>query len=93
MKRAEKLHQAQGLFDAAMTGDLELLKEMRHVKSGKGQMEEMAETVDGVTGEQNIAGTFAGIFSTLYNGSGSQEEMVKLQDQLRGLVQDEESLK
>ena len=29
VKRAAKLHQAQGLFAAAMNGDIELMKEMR----------------------------------------------------------------
>ena len=91
-KRAGKLHQAQGLFGAAMAGDIQLFKEMRRVKSGKGQMEEMAETVDGVTGEQGVADTFAGIFSTLYNSSGSEEEMARMQNRIRGLVQAEDSV-
>ena len=91
VKRAAKLNQAKGLFGAAMAGDLELFKEMRRVKSGKGQMEEMAETVDGVTGEQGIADTFAGIFGDLYNSSGSKVEMEGLQRRLRGLVQTEGS--
>ena len=90
-KRAEKLHQAQGLFGAAMAGDLELFKEMRRVKSGKGQMEEMAETVDGVTGQQGVADTFAKLFDALYNSSGSEEEMVDLQTKIRGLVLAEDS--
>ena len=92
-KRAAKLHQAQGLFGAAMAGDLHLFKEMRRVRTGKGQMEEMAETVDGVSGEQGVADTFAEIFSTLYNSSGSESEMVVLQNQIRGLVQAQDSLK
>ena len=91
VKRAEKLHQAKGLFGAAMEGDLQLFKEMRRVRSGKGQMEEMSETVDGVTGEQGVADAFAGIFSTLYNSSGSKEEMEELQNSIKGLVQTEES--
>ena len=92
-KRAQKLHQAEGLFGAAMAGDIELFKEMRRIKAGKGQMEEMAETVDGASGEQGIAGTFANIFSALYNSSGSEEEMVELQVKIRGLVRSEESMK
>ena len=67
VKRASKLHQAQGLFGAAMAGDIELFKEMRRVKTRKGQMDELAETVDGVSGEQGVADTFAKIFDNLYN--------------------------
>ena len=40
-----------------MAGDVELFKEMRSVKSGKGQMDELAETVESVTGEQEVADT------------------------------------
>ena len=49
VKRSEKLCQAQGLFGAAIEGDIEHFKEMRRIKTGKGQMKEMAKTVDGVT--------------------------------------------
>ena len=65
VKRSEKLHQAQGIFGAAMEGNIKLSKEMKRIKTGKGQKEEMAETVDGVTGQQEIADTFATIFKTL----------------------------
>ena len=65
---------------------------MQDVKSVKGQMEEMAETVDNVTGEQGVADTFTGIFNTLYNSSGSKEEMVELHKHIQGLVQSEDSL-
>ena len=55
VKRASKLHQARGLFGAAMAGDLELMKELRRLKSGKSEMDELPETVDGVSGERKVA--------------------------------------
>ena len=61
------------------------------VKTGDGQMEEIADTVDGATGEQGIADAFASIFKKLYNSSGSEVEMTELQDRLRGLVGTENS--
>ena len=91
VKRASKLHQAQSLFSAAMDGDIELFKEMQRVKSGKGQMDELAETVDNVTGEQGVADTFAKIFDKLYNSSDSKQGMTKLQERMCGLVQTEDS--
>jgi hypothetical protein len=91
VKRAGKLHQAKGLFDAAMAGDIELMQEMKSIKSGKGKMDELAETVDGVTGEQEVAGRFREIFATLYSCSGSQEELAVLEDRIRQLVQTEDS--
>ena len=91
VKRAGKLHQARGLFDAAMAGDLELMKELRRVKSGKGQMDELAESVDGVSGEHEIADRFAEIYKALYNSAGSQEGMAALQDKIRDLLGTEDS--
>ena len=58
VKRASKLHQAQGLFEASMAGDIELMKEMRRVESGKGNIDELTDTVDGVTGEHEVADKF-----------------------------------
>ena len=55
-------------------------------------MDELAETVDSVTGEQEVADTFAKIFNNLYNSSGSQQGMTDLQDCIRGLVQTEDSM-
>ena len=92
LKRSAKLHQAKGLFNAAMAGDIELFKEMHRAKTGTGQMDELAETVDGVSGEQGVADTFAKIFNNLYNSSESKQGMTELQDRIRGLVQSEDSM-
>ena len=75
MKRAEKLHQAEGLFDAAMTGDIELLKEMKRIRSG----------------QQEVADQFKQVYSSLYTSSSSQEEMLLLKDKIKSLIQTEES--
>ena len=82
----------QGLFSAAMDEDIELFKEMRHVKSKKGQMDELAETVDKVALEQRVANTFAKIFDTLYNSLDSEQGMTESQDRIPGLVQTKNSL-
>ena len=47
-----------------MAGDVCLFKEKR-IKTSNGQMEEMAETVYGTTGEQGIENAFADIFKKL----------------------------
>ena len=67
VKRASKLHQARGLYDAAMMGDIELMKELRRVKSGKGEVDELSSMVDGVSGDSNVANKFKEVFQTLYN--------------------------
>ena len=55
VQRASKHYKARGLFGAAMAGDMELMKELRRLKSGKGQIDELTETVDGVSGEREVA--------------------------------------
>jgi hypothetical protein len=91
VKRASKLHQARGLFGAAMAGDIELMKELRRVRSGKGEVEELAETVDGVTGDRQVADRFREVYDTLYNSAESEAGMAQLQNRIRELVQTEDS--
>jgi hypothetical protein len=86
VKRASKLHQAKGLLEAARAGDLALMKEMRRVKSGQPMTDELAETVDGVTGQQEVANQFAEVHRALYNSAESKDEMEELQGRIRGLV-------
>ena len=42
VKRSEKLRQVEGLFRAAMEGDINLFKEMKRVRTGGGEVEELA---------------------------------------------------
>jgi hypothetical protein len=55
-------------------------------------MDELAETVDGVSGEQGVADTFAKIFDNLCNCSGSEQGMTEIAERSRGLVQTENSM-
>ena len=41
VKRASELYNARGLFAAAMEGDCQLLKEMKRVRTGKKEAEEL----------------------------------------------------
>ena len=91
VKRAGKLHQARGLFQTAMEGDLELMKELRRTKSGKGEVDDIADTVDDVTGAPNIANKFKEVFNTLYNSSGSKEGMKLVNQRIRELMGKENS--
>ena len=67
VKRASELHNARGLFAAAMEGDCQLLKEMKRVRTGKKEAEELTNTVDGVTGSDNVANKFKEVFEALFN--------------------------
>ena len=39
VKRASKLYKARGLFGAAMAGEMELMKELRRLKTSKGELD------------------------------------------------------
>ena len=74
-----------------MTGDMELMKELRRLKTGKGELDELPDTVDGVTGERHVAEQFTKVYSNLYSSAGSVEGMAELQDKTRQLLQAEDS--
>ena len=54
-------------------------------------MDEMDETVDGNTGEKEIADTFTAIFKTLYNSLESNEKMDDIQRKVKELVATKDS--
>ena len=93
VKRSKDLHKAQGLYNASLSGDIELMKELRKVKTGKGEMDDLPESVDGATGEREIANKFSEVYNTLYNSAGSQDKMKALQEKIRGLIGEEDSMK
>ena len=93
VKRASQLYQAKGLLEAARDGDMALMKEMRRVQSGKGALDELPDTVDGVTGLQDVANQFGDVHNALYNSAESKEELTELQNRIQGLVQSEDSNK
>ena len=86
VKRSSKLYKARGLFGAAMSGDMELMKELRRLKTGKGEVDELPDTVDGVTGDRQVADQFAQVYSTLYSSAPSEEGMVELQKRILQLM-------
>ena len=86
LKRRLDLIKAKRLFEASLQGDLNLLKEMKAVKSGGGGQEELPDEVEGACGEEEIVEKFREVYSTLYNSSGSQDGMDQLREQLNNLI-------
>jgi hypothetical protein len=91
VQRASKHYKARGLFGAAMAGDMELMKELRRLKSGKGQIDELPENVDGVTGEHEVAEKFTQVYHNLYTSAACEQGMEELQVKLHHLLQSEDS--
>ena len=67
------------------------MKEMRRVQSGHGVLDELPDSVDVVTGQEEVANQFGKVHSALYNSAESNEETNELKNRIRGLVQTEDS--
>ena len=91
VRRASDLHQAKGLYQAAMDGDMALLREMKRLQSGKGELDNLPDMVDGVSGLQEVANEFKKVHEALYNSAGSEDKMAELQLKIRGQIQTEDS--
>ena len=65
---------------------------MRRLKTGNGPMEELTDTVNGVTGDQEVAGKFReDVYEALYNSSPSDPEMTNLKVKIQQLIKTEAS--
>ena len=90
IKRNSKKYQAEALVEAALQGDLNLMKEMKRIKSGKGSMDELPNCVDGAEGELEIANKFKEVYESLYNSADSEAEMKKVKDIIHGMIKAED---
>ena len=74
-KKADK-YSAEKLLEASMQGDLDLLKEMKVIRSGGGcSNAELPDTVAGANGQEEIVDKFREVYSTLYNSAETKAEM------------------
>ena len=78
LKRQADLIRAKKMFVASMEGDLNLLKEMKNVKGGKGSSTDLPDTVADANGELEIVEKFKDVYCTLYNSADSSAEMSEL---------------
>ena len=86
LKWRDNLNRAEKLFEASMMGDVDLLKEMKKIKSGTGGSQELPDNVEVASGEEEIADKFREVYSALYNSSGSQDGMAVLREHVQGLI-------
>ena len=75
IKRMEQELRSRKLLEAAMAGDMDLLKEMKKVR-GKGE-DDLPETVDGAESEDTIAETFREVYEALYNSHETPTDTLK----------------
>ena len=88
VKRAERYHQANSLFEASLRGEVNLMKEMKRVVTGTGPADDIADVVDGAVGQDNIAGKFKEVYQNLYNSATSEETVKEILSNLQMKIQE-----
>ena len=80
VRRAEKhsdLTKAKKLFEASLTSEMDLLKEMKAINGKKGSSE-LPDNVGGADGEEEIVDKFRYVYETLYTSAESNLRMDKI---------------
>ena len=77
---------ARKLLRASETGSCELLKEMKKIKGGKKESNDLPDSVGGASGEHSIVEEFRKVYFALYNSSDTSEDMAVLKEELKTLI-------
>ena len=59
---------------------------MKRVMTGKSIAADLPETIDGATGQDEIAAKFKEVYEKLYNSSDSSKEMEKIEESIKSLI-------
>ena len=93
IRRARKsadLARAKKLFEASEAGCIDLLQELKKIRSGGKTSADLLDNVAGACGEEEIVAKFREVYSKLYNSWGSEEEMISIKqrnsDSVRGVT-------
>ena len=86
IKRKEQEIRSRKLLDAAMAGDMNLLKEMKNIQ-GKGARSDLPETVEGADTEESIAEKFKEVYEALYNPAESNTDSLK--EKIKDLIKED----
>ena len=84
-RHADKL-KAVKLFEASISSDVELLKEMKKVRSGENGSSELPDNVAGAEGEEEIVEKFREVYSALYNSASTAGEVDLIKQKLVELI-------
>ena len=78
---------AEKLFEAAMTGDMNLLKEMKKIRNGGGGKKvDLPGNVANADGEEEIVDKFREVYAALYSSAGSEEDMENLKVRVQHMI-------
>ena len=85
-RRNADLLKAKKMFEASVVSDMQLLEEMKKVRSGGVGADELPDNVAGAEGEQEIVEKFREVYSALYNSASTAPEVQIIKDQLKVLI-------
>ena len=85
IRRLEQQIRSKNLLDAAMAGDMNLLKEMKKVRSNGSA--DLPQSVEGVESEDAIAEKFREVYEALYNSAETTTDTLK--QTMKGLINKE----
>ena len=86
LKKMSSSLRARKLLQASETGSCELLKEMKKIKGGKKESNDLPDSVGGASGEHSIVEEFRKVYFALYNSSDTSEDMAVLKEELKTLI-------
>ena len=79
VKKKAELTRAEHLFEASLTGDTNILTEMKKIRCGGVKtIPDLPDTVGGAQGEEEIAMKFKTVYETLYNSADTKAEITQL---------------
>ena len=91
VKKEADLIRAQKLLEAAESGSVNLLLEMKKIRGAKKMKHDLPDDVGGANGEVNIVEKFCEVYEELYNSSGSSEAMEALKGQINDMIDESET--
>ena len=86
VKTGSDFTKAKKLFEASLSSDIDLLKEMKNIRRGKGQ-DDQPDNVAGANGEEEIVEKFREVSQAVFNSAGSSAELDTIKTRLGGLIQ------
>ena len=77
---------AKKLFEASLISEIDLLKEMRKIRSGGNGAAELPDNVGSAEGEEEIVEKFKEVYSALYNSSNTDIEVQCIKNRIAEMI-------
>ena len=78
---------ATKLFEASMSGDIDLMREMKKIRNGGGVKKvELPDNVANADGEEEIVDKFREVYAALYSSAGSEVDMLDLKEKVKAMI-------